>query len=338
MHKHTSLVNHTIVTTSYKLLAIVIIAACLLINPGVGLAEQTVVVIPKATILHFWKMVCTGAHDAIKNTDTKLIWRGPRVQNKSQAQQHLLQFYTEKKVDAIVLAPTDMKKLNPYIEKAVKAGIAIVIIDSPVTSNAPHTYIATDNYKSGEIGATLLSREIKRKGPVLLVGHTEKDGASFLRGQGFIDKMNKLRPGRSIIRIDMEDGSERETRIAVDEILSSVPSIAGIFSVDEPISEGVYHVLSTQSLDIPFIAFDYNNHLIQGLKDGRIKALITQEPYTIGFFGVRAAISLLAGKKVKKRVCPVTIITPNNISRSSILKRQQKTPLKEKESCPICFN
>ncbi|WP_419780647.1 substrate-binding domain-containing protein [Maridesulfovibrio sp.] len=308
--------------------------------PCASQAQKTVVFIPKATILHYWKIVCTGAHAAIQNTDVNLIWRGSRVEEKLDAQKHLLEFYTDKKVDAIILAPADKERLNPYIEKAVETGIKVVIIDSPVTTKAPHAYIATGNYESGQSGAELLIKDVSKKGPLLLIGHRPDNGASYLREQGFIDRINELSPGRSIIRLHMTGGSERETRITVGEILDSIPGIAGIFSVNEPTSDGVLHVLNNHpDKDIPFVAFDYNQHLLQGIKEGKVNALITQKPYAMGFFGVRAALDLLDGKKIPKIMySPVTIITPKNVEVSMNLKCLRKIKQSEKEHCAICFN
>ncbi len=322
------------------LLTAILLTFYMLCYPTTSNAQKTVVVIPKATIMHFWKIICLGAHKAVQGEDVNLIWRGPRVENKADAQIHLLKFYTEKKVDAIVIAPSDKERLNPYLEKAVKAGIKVVIIDSPVTSKAPHAYIATDNYKSGTIGAELLAKKVSQKGPLLLIGHKPENGASYLREQGFINRINELIPGRSIIRMHMKDGSERETRIVVEEILTAMPSIAGIFSVNEPTSDGVLHVLKKHAdIKIPFVAFDYNKNLEKGVKEGKICALITQKPYTMGFLGVKTAMDLLSGKKViKKMESPVTVITSENMDRSDIITGLHKMTVKERSDCPICFN
>ncbi|NDV25199.1 substrate-binding domain-containing protein [Desulfovibrio sp. JC010] len=332
--------TYTCRTTIIRFSAALFLVAYLLCSPAIGHAQKTIVVIPKATILNFWKILCVGAHDAIKGQDINLIWRGPRVENKSKAQQHLLKFYTDKKVEAIVIAPADKEKLNQDIEEAVQAGIKVVIIDSPVTTTAPQTYIATDNYKAGELGAQMLAGKIKSTGPILLIGHTPENGASFLREKGFIDRINELLPGQSVIRLHMENGSERETRIAAGEILNALPSIAGIFAVNEPTSDGVLHVLSKHpDISIPFIAFDNNKNLVQGIKDGKVSGLIAQKPYALGFFGVNAAIDLIDGKKVGRTMeSPVTVITQDNVNISSTLKCLQKMTEREKAVCPICFN
>ncbi|NDV21406.1 substrate-binding domain-containing protein [Desulfovibrio sp. JC022] len=313
----------------------------MLCSPCASHAQKTIVAIPKATILNFWKIVCTGAHEAAKGQDINLIWRGPRVENKSKAQQYLLEYYTEQNVDAIVIAPADKTALNKHIDKAVDAGIIVVVIDSPTTTDSPHSYIATNNYKAGEQGAELLLQNVTTKGPLLLIGHAATNGATFLRENGFINKTSELSPGRTIIRLHIKDGSERATRIATEEILKTMPNIAGIFAVNEPTSDGMLNILEKQvELNIPFVGFDYNKRLLQGIKENKIQALITQKPYAMGYFGVKAAIDLLNGKKNPKQMesPTTTIITKDNLELSLSLRCLRKLSEEEKSNCPICFN
>jgi len=323
-----------------RLVTSLLLAIYILCFPCASHAQKTIVAIPKATILNFWKIVCTGAHGAVKGQDINLIWRGPRVENRAKAQQYLLKYYTEQKVDAIVIAPADKTALNKDIEKAVNAGISVIVIDSPVTTDAPHCYIATNNYKAGEHGAELLFENIKNKGSLLLVGHASTNGASFSRENGFINRIAQLDPGRTIIRLHMRDGSARETRIAVEEILTTIPDIAGIFAVNEPTSDGVLHVLEKQiEQNIPFVASDYNKKLLQGIKNNKIQALITQKPYAMGYFGIKTAADLINGINIPKQMeSPTTIITKDNLELSLTLRCLRKLSTDEKSHCAICFN
>lgn len=323
-----------------RLISYALLIAYILCFPCASYAQKTIVTIPKATIFNFWRIVCMGAHAAVEDSDVKLIWRGPRVENKPSAQQHLLEYYIDQKVDAIVLAPMDRKSLNPSIEKAAKAGIKIVIVDSPVTTDSIDCFIATDNYKAGAMGAELMVSKLNSAGPILVVGHSPDNGSCALREKGFIDRMQDLSPGRTIITIHMLDGSERETRLSTKEILENTLCIAGVFTTNEATSDGVLHVMQDRNgPHIPFIAFDYNQKLLEGVRNKQIEALITQRPYALGFFGVRSAIELLNGKKVSKQMeSPVTIITNNNIDEARALRCLRKISIQEKAACPICFN
>nr|WP_245549614.1 substrate-binding domain-containing protein [Maridesulfovibrio hydrothermalis] len=302
-------------------------------------SKSTIVVIPKATLPHYWKIVCTGAHTAIQNTSSELIWRGPRTENKIGAQVHLMDFYIKKKVDAIVIAPSHKFKINESIDKAVHAGIKVVVIDSQTSTKTIHSFIGTDNFKAGALGAKIIVGKIKKKGPVLLMGHVPGSASIENRVDGFIEEIHKIAPGLSIIRADLIEGAAGEARLVAETIIKNTPSIAGIFAVNETTAEGVLHALDKIDITIPFVGFDYSQKLLKGIKDGRIDALITQTPYAIGYMGVKTALNLIKGKKVPAIMeSPVKVLTLENIDSAQSLRCLQKLSEELKDKCPMCFN
>lgn len=323
-----------------KLMFTILITLFLTCSPAKAEPPKTIVVIPKSTLLHFWKIVCTGAAAATNDRDVKLIWRGPRVENKVDAQKHLMNFYIDKKVDAIVIAPTHRSKLNTSIEKAVQAGIKVVVIDSIATTNAKHSFVGTDNYKAGKLGAKILLERTTQKGPLLLMGNVPQSSSISAREQGFIDEVNNIAPGRTIVKINLNEGTRREAQLVAEDILQCSKKLSGIFAVNEVSSEGVLHALRKKtSIDIPFVGIDYSHRLIEGIKDGIVDALITQKPYAIGYFGVRTAIDLLNGIKTPKVMeSPVKIITKENIQFAKTLRCLKEFTVEEKKECPMCFN
>ncbi|HUW59633.1 MAG TPA: substrate-binding domain-containing protein, partial [Candidatus Bathyarchaeia archaeon] len=73
--------------------------------------------------------------------------------------------------------------------------------------------------------------------------------------------------------------------------------------------------------DIKLVAFDASNEEIQALKEGSIQALVVQNPYQMGYQGVKAAIDHLEGKPVEKRVdTGVTVVTMENFNNPDIQK------------------
>ena len=50
-------------------------------------------------------------------------------------------------VDALLFSAIDFEKNAEAIDRAAKAGIRIVVVDSPVNSEAVECYIGTDNYE-----------------------------------------------------------------------------------------------------------------------------------------------------------------------------------------------
>ena len=69
----------------------------------------------------------------------------------------------ERKVDAIVLSPSDSNKLVPSLEEAYENKIPVIIIDSEVNTDKIKSIIATDNLEAGKKAGSLVIDRIGEK-------------------------------------------------------------------------------------------------------------------------------------------------------------------------------
>ena len=54
--------------------------------------------------------------------------------------------------------------------------------------------------------------------------------------------------------------------------------------------------------------------LVEGLRQGHIHGLVSQDPFDMGYRGVLTAVAVLKGETVEKRVATrLAVITPDNI-------------------------
>src|SRR5260370_25543768 len=95
---------------------------------GIHAADNayTIAVIPKGTTHEFWKSVHAGAIKAQrelaeKGTKVDVIWKGPLKEDDRDQQIQVVENFTTRKVDGIVLAPLDSRALVSPVERAVKA-------------------------------------------------------------------------------------------------------------------------------------------------------------------------------------------------------------------------
>lgn len=172
------------------------------------------------------------------------------------------------------------------------------------------------------------------------MGNTPDSSSISRREQGFIDTLNELSPGRTVIRVNILEGTRKESELAARDILTTTPSIAGIFAVNEVSSEGVLRILDKKKISgKTFIGFDFSQKLLAGLESGKIDALITQKPFALGYTGVRTALELLKGQKVvRKMESPVKVITKENYHFTKHLRCLRDFTEEEKKECPMCFN
>src|SRR5436305_10420434 len=100
----------------------------LLFIPLAALAVEpyTIAVIPKGTTHEFWKSINAGAVKAqreLTTAETKIdiIWKGPFREDDREQQIQVVENFTTRHVNAIVLAPLDFQALVRPVRDAARA-------------------------------------------------------------------------------------------------------------------------------------------------------------------------------------------------------------------------
>ena len=109
-------------------------------------------------------------------------------------------------MDGIVLAPLDDRALTRPVADAVREGIPVVIIDSALQGGDYTSFVATDNYKGGVLGARRLGGLLGGKGKIFLVRYQEGSASTMERERGFLDTVKAEFPGLTILVQDQYAG------------------------------------------------------------------------------------------------------------------------------------
>src|SRR5437868_5204148 len=122
----------------------------------------TIAVVPKGTTHEFWKSINAGAVKAQRElegqgTRINLIWKGPLREDDRDQQIQVVENFMTRRVSAIVLAPLDSQALVRPVHNAIAAGVPVVVIDSDLKSDKYASFVATDNFKGGELAAEEMS-------------------------------------------------------------------------------------------------------------------------------------------------------------------------------------
>src|SRR5881296_2292294 len=125
--------------------------------------SYTIAVIPKGTTHEFWKSINAGAFKArdelaAKGVKVDVIWKGPLREDDRDQQIQVVENFTTRRVSGIVLAPLDSQALVRPVESAAEAGVPVVIIDSGLKTDKYVSFVATDNYKGGQLAGDHLGK------------------------------------------------------------------------------------------------------------------------------------------------------------------------------------
>lgn len=279
-----------------------------------------IAVVPKSVAFDFWLAVKAGAEKAGQEEGVEVIWNGPSDETDIAGQQTILENFITQRVDAIVFAACDARAMVPIARKALKAGIKVITIDSGLDPDVSLCFVATDNLKGARKAAEELARLIGYEGKVGLIPFVPGAATSIQREQGFKEGLKKFPKVRLVATLYSQSDVTKGMQ-AAENMLTAHPDLKGIFAANEPGAIGAARVLQARKLvgKVKLVAFDAAPTEIKALKEGVIQALVVQNPFRMGYDGIKVAVKALRGEKIPKRIdTGVTVVTKRNMNKPAI--------------------
>ena len=266
--------------------------------------KRTIAVIPKGTSHQFWVSVHEGVDKAAKEFNVGIEWSGPPQETEYGRQLEILEAAVNRHVDGIVVAATDKKVLNQAIDRAMLAGIPVTVFDSGVTTENYVSFVATDNYEAGKMGARELGKLLGGKGKVAMMANAPGSVSTMDRERGFTDAMAAEFPGILLVATQYGMSDRAKAMSAAENILTAHNDLNGFFGSSDPSSVGIAQALKGRGLagKIKLVAFDQSDSMIEDCKAGVIDAMVVQDPVLMGYEAVKTIVDKLDGKTPARRI------------------------------------
>ncbi len=263
----------------------------------------------------FWDAARAGMQDA--ESDLKLRKAGIRavleVNDGSPANQleKLQQFGAQSDILGVGVSAVDADNVAvaEELRKLQKKGVKVVTIDSDVDRDkfrdCRFAFIGTDNLVGGrELGICAKGLRPAGGGYVTFVGRTGAQNA-IERIRGF-----KQGAGAKFQSLDaMADDTDRprardNVRNAIQNHKGKLNTLVGIWSYNAPAITDVVKELGVRQ-DYTIVVFDAEPIAIQEIGNGNIDAMVVQNPYQMGYQGVRLMKALYENdEKTVKEMLP----------------------------------
>jgi len=302
-----------------RLLTMLTASALALVATTGWAADREIAVIVKNVNSDFWQNVKKGAADSVRDfKGFTSSFQGASSDTDLAGQVSLVENAVNRKVAAIVLAPSDPDALVPAIKKAWEAKIPVIVIDSAAADSAKtyyQSFLSTDNQKAGELCAQALIEKIGTTGKIAIMSYTAGSGSEVARVGGF----RKYLEAHSKLQVVGPFYSNSQMGTALNQttdVLAANADLKGIFGANEPTAIGMGRALvqSGKAGKVVAIGFDGNGDLQGFIRDGTIEAIAVQSAYQMGALGVKTAVEVLEGKTVPKfRDTGVLMVTKKNI-------------------------
>lgn len=284
----------------------------------------------------FFQSMYVGAAAEAKALGVKLIWQGDPVDYSPATQIPILQQVLALHPNAIVVAPTDPKALNPYMQEAVKEGIKVLNVDSGSSDQSMITsWVTGDNYQGGETAAQALASAMDyAKNCTASSPCTVAVGVSSLttttdaqRVAGFKAEIKAHYPNIQVLN---DVVSESEPSVAQSGFAQDISAhhLDGIFAVDGTDAEGASAAVKAagaEGANVKIVGYDAYATNIQSMEaggQGSLSAIISQQPTLEGKLIIEYAVDALHHKPVPHlQLIPNILLTPS--TPQSILQKYQ---------------
>jgi len=295
---------------------------------GAGKKKIRIAVIPKGTTHIFWQSVHAGAEKAGAEFGVDIKWVGPVREDARSEQITIVDNMVTHRVAGVVLAPLDSKALRRPVADAVKKGVPVVIIDSGLddAEDLYASFAATDNREGGRIAGRKMGEILGGEGKVAVLRYSEGSASTHNREEGFLEAIAKF-PGIEVVDKNQYAGVTRGKALEASQNLLTRNkkdgrlTIDGIFCPNASSAYGMMQAIKHDRLGgkVTYIGFDADDPLIEGLKTGDVQGLVVQNPFKMGYEGVKAIVMHLRGEKVEKRIdTGVGFVTKENLNDPEI--------------------
>lgn len=254
-------------------------------------------VIPKSVGLDYWTKVHQGATCAARQLPgVQVTWNGVTAETDVVGQLNLLNNYIAQGVNGLVYAATDATAMNEVSNGATKAGIKVVSIDSgttPQPKNVP--LIATNNITGAKMAADHLAKAIgPAGGKIAIIAFHAGTQTNDQRVQGFESELKKY-PKLHLVGIQYSQNDYNTALTVTANILTANPDLKGLFAANEASDVGAVEAvrIAHRAGKVKIVGWDTSPDEVDGVRQGLVSGLVSQDPFRMGYDGVRAAVALL---------------------------------------------
>lgn len=283
--------------------------------------KPVIAVIPKGVSNFFWQAVKAGAEAAGQETGVSIYWKGPSNETDVTSQVNVVEDAITSRVSAILIAPSHRDALVPVVERAQGAGIPVTIFDSGIGTENYVSYVSTDNVQGGVMAAERMAAQLGGKGKVAVLGLKAGSVSTDERERGFQDTIKQKFPEIQLSAFQYGEADRAKSLDRATDILNAQADLVGFFSSNEPATVGIAQAVKQQGKigKILIVGFDSSPNLLDDLRAGALDALIIQNPYRMGYDGVKTLVEKLQGKTPVRRIdTGVKLVTRENLETPEI--------------------
>ena len=196
------------------------------------------------------------------------------------------------------------------VQAATDKGVGVFTMD--VDCEGSTSFVASDNYKVGEMLADAVIEQLDGKGKIAII-----DGITVTslkdRTDGFMDK---IKDTDIEVVAEQQTAHARDTALAsAENILQANPDIDAFVGVNENSGMAILSAATSAGLsDLYITTVDATAENMAAIRDGKVAIGVSQDPYKMGYTAVEQAIKWCQGEETDEFIeVPVEYMDKDNI-------------------------
>jgi ribose transport system substrate-binding protein len=239
------------------------------------------------TKIPYWQAAAAGLAQAGGETKVKYETLGPESYDPQAEQRELRRVLQQRDAPSgILISAADSELLRPDIDAAITQGVPVITMDSDSPASKRLTFIGTDNYEAGRMGANITVKQLQGKGNVVV--YTMPEQANLRERMHGYQEVFSAHPGIKVV--DTVDIKGNPT-IAFDRTMDAIEKnrpVDAFVCLEALACPEVAEVLNRKQVKGKVVvAMDTDQRTLDGIRQGVIAATIAQKPFTMAYVGLQ---------------------------------------------------
>ncbi len=244
-----------------------------------------------------WVAVDQGCKDAAEELGgIDYVWTGPTQGKDDAAQIECINNAYADGADVILLASNGPDTQVATLEEIYNEGVKIIYVDSPANFDGALATLATDNKQGGFIAGQQFLAEAEARGvtegKVGVINCNPATVSTVLREEGFREALEGS--NFEFLETQYSEGQAAKSQEIANNFIAE--GVVGIFGANEGCAVGLGNANAENDNAVIAVGFDKTEALYDLVRQGSLLCTCAQNPYVMGYEGMKMAKAALDGQ------------------------------------------
>jgi len=265
----------------------------------------------------YWVTVAEGVENASEELGISSRESGPVGDVNIDTQIRDIETAIASKVDGILTMALNPEAFTPVINRAVAAGIPVVLIDTDAPNSNRNVYAGTSNWDAGFAAGEAMVKATSGNAKIgIITGAIDADNLNQ-RIDGFKKAISSA-TGMAVVDIQDSNSNMLIQTEKAQSMLQANPDLDAFFGTDATSAIAIAKIVEEKGLagKVKIVGFDDLDETIDYIKSGTVYATTVQRNYMMGYMGIEILNDIINGNAPAESVIDtgVTIVTTANVT------------------------